>query len=71
MGLTAPPNSRGWESSRFLKKGTFENKIPRTTARPPVEGDTLEHLELDPVFFGPLKGIPLHIAFEVTRGGDA
>ena len=31
---------------------------------------TAEHLELDPVFFGPLKGLPLHAAFEVTRGED-
>jgi SAM-dependent methyltransferase len=31
---------------------------------------TPEHLELDPVFFGPLKGLPLHVAFEVTRGEE-
>ena len=31
---------------------------------------TVEHLELDPVFFGPLKGLPLHVAFEVTRGEE-
>ena len=35
-----------------------------------VEGDTLEHLELDPEFFGPLRGLPLHVAFEVTKGTD-
>ena len=32
---------------------------------------TQEHLELDPEFFGPLRGLPLHVAFEVTRGGEA
>ncbi len=31
---------------------------------------TPEHLELDPEFFGPLKGLPLHVAFEVTRGEE-
>ena len=49
-----------------LKHAGFE-RTPRVTEL----SITDEHLELDPVFFGPLRGIPLHIAFEVTRGGDA
>ena len=28
---------------------------------------TEEHLQLDPAFFGPLKGVPLHVAFRVSR----
>jgi len=32
---------------------------------------TDEHLALDPEFFGPLRGLPLHVAFELTRGDDA
>ena len=31
---------------------------------------TPEHLELDPDFFGPLRGLPLHVAFEVSRASD-
>ena len=31
---------------------------------------TPEHLELDPDFFGPLRGLPLHVAFEVSRERD-
>jgi hypothetical protein len=31
---------------------------------------TEKHLELDPEFFGPLRGLPLHVAFEVTKGKD-
>lgn len=30
-------------------------------------GVTAEHLALDPAFFGPLKGIPLHLLFELKR----
>jgi len=28
-----------------------------------------EHLELDPEFFGPLEGYPLHASFDVSKGG--
>ena len=31
---------------------------------------TPEHLELDSKFFGPLRGLPLHVAFEVSRASD-
>jgi len=30
-------------------------------------GVTAEHLALDPAFFGPLKGMPLHLLFELGR----
>ena len=30
-------------------------------------GVTAEHLALDPAFFGPLKGVPLHLLFELKR----
>ena len=30
-------------------------------------GVTAEHLALDPAFFGPLKGMPLHLLFELKR----
>jgi len=28
-----------------------------------------EHLELDPDFFGPVRGYPLHACFDVCKGG--
>ena len=28
---------------------------------------TEEHLELDPEWFGPLRDLPLHVAFRLTR----
>jgi SAM-dependent methyltransferase len=46
-----------------LKRAGFAG-TPRVTEL----GVTEEHLELDPVFFEPLRGLPLHIAFEVARG---
>jgi SAM-dependent methyltransferase len=49
-----------------LERAGFEG-MPRVTELSVTE----EHLELDPDFFGPLRGLPLHIAFEVARGGEA
>ena len=48
-----------------LERAGF-NQAPRVTELSVTE----EHLELDPEFFGPLRGLPLHVAFEVTKGKD-
>ncbi|MCH2105275.1 MAG: class I SAM-dependent methyltransferase [Planctomycetes bacterium] len=53
------------EYSRALEQAGF-TKAPRVTELTV----TAEHLELDPEFFGPLRGLPLHVAFEVTRARD-
>lgn len=48
-----------------LQRAGFTN-LPRVTEL----AVTAEHLDLDPAFFAPLRGVPLHVAFEVGSERD-
>jgi SAM-dependent methyltransferase len=51
------------EYFQALKHAGFE-EAPKVTELSVLP----EHLELDPGFFGPLRGYPLHISFEISKG---